>query len=400
MPSPIYLDHAATTPLDPRVLDAMLPALDDRFGNPSSPHAAGRAARSLVDRARKETASLLRADPDEVVFTGSGTEANSLALYGVFGSSPRGHLVTSAIEHPSVLEVSRDLERRGVAVSYLAPDSEGIVRPDALAAALRPDTQLVSIMSANNVAGTIQPIAALGQLARAAGALFHTDAVQAVGKLPFSLRDQPIDLLSMCAHKLHGPKGVGALYARRGVELVPFVRGGGQERGLRSGTENTAAIVGFGAAARIACDEGAEECARQVGLRDRIIDEILASVPSAYVVGHRHMRLPGHVCMAFSGLETDSIRLQLLLDDEGICVSTGSACSAHQGDKPSHVLVAMGFDPIRARGALRITLGRFTTIADVERLLGVLPRAIQRLAPATSGAGRHNASPKTAERNR
>ena len=397
---PVYLDHAATTPLDPRVFDAMLPALDDRFGNPSSSHASGRAARSLVDRAREETASLLGAASEEIVFTGSGTEANNLALYGVFGPSPRGHLVTSAIEHPSVLEVCRDLERRGVAVTYLAPDETGIVRSDALATALRPDTRLVSIMAANNVVGTIQPIAALGQLAHGAGALFHTDAVQAAGKLPFSLRDQPIDLLSMSAHKLHGPKGVGALFVRRGVALTPIVRGGGQERGLRSGTENTAAIIGLGAAARIARDEGAEECARQVGLRDRIIDEILASVQCAYVIGHRHVRLPGHVCMAFSGLETDSIRLQLLLDEEGIHVSTGSACSAHQGDKPSYVLAAMGFDPIRARGALRITLGRFTTVADVVRLLDVLPRAILRLAPTTSGAGHYKASPKTAERNR
>jgi len=397
MRKPVYLDNAATTPLDPRVVDAMMPAFGELYGNPSSPHAAGRAARQLVDVARERTAALLGASPEEIVFTGSGTEANNLALCGVFGEAPRGHLVTSAIEHPSVLEVCRDLERRGVAVTYLAPDAAGIVRPETLAAALRPDTRLVSIMSANNVVGTIQPIAQLGRIAREAGALFHTDAVQAVGKLPFCVADQPIDLLSLGAHKLHGPKGAGALFVRKGVEIAPLVRGGGQELGLRSGTENTAAIVGLGAAAAIAREEGACDCARMVRLRDRIIDGILEAEKRAYVVGDRYLRLPGHACLAFAGLEADAIRLALLMDEAGILISTGSACSAHRGDRPSHVLTAMGKDPIRARGALRITLGRFTTDADADRLLEVLPEAIAQLAPTTTGSS-FTIAPPGAER--
>jgi cysteine desulfurase len=371
----IYLDCAATTPIDPRVREAMWEALR-ATGNPASQHAAGRSARLLVDAARERCAGLLGVRAEEIVFTGSGTESNNLALRGLFGPARGGHLVTSAIEHPSVLEVCRSLERGGIGVTFVRPDRDGIVRPEALAAALRPETRLVSIMAANNVTGVIQPVAALAGMAHDAGALFHTDAVQAVGKLPAPALAAASDLLSFSAHKLHGPQGVGALFVRGGVEIAPFVEGGGQERGLRSGTHNVAGVAGLGAAAEIVRAEGPGECARIVALRERIIDAALADVPGAYVVGHRHLRLPGHVCLAFAGREADAIRLLLALDQRGIAVSSGSACSASHGDRPSHVLEAMGYDPIRARGALRITLGRFTTDEEVERLIEELPRVV------------------------
>jgi cysteine desulfurase len=234
-------------------------------------------------------------------------------------------------------------------------------------------------MTANNVVGTVQPINELARLAHDHGVPFHTDAVQAAGRIPINVRTQPIGLLSLAAHKIHGPKGVGALFVRTGIPIAPIIHGGGQERGLRSATENTAGIVGLGCAAEIARAEMSGEAARLVKLRDRIIETVAAMLPNAYLIGHRHRRLPGHVCLGFAGLEGESIRLLLSLDEAGIAVSTGSACSAHRGHQPSHVLQAMGFDPIRARGSLRVTLGRFNTDADVEALLRVLPDKIKEM---------------------
>ncbi len=381
-----YLDNAATTPLDPRVAEAMRPWLGERFGNPSSLHRAGREARAAVDEARRQVARLVAAQPDEIVFTASGTEADALALCGVFGVERlvTGHLVTSAVEHPAVLETCRRLERRGVAVTRLGSGADGIVRPGDLRAALRPDTRLVSIMAANNVAGTVQPIAELSRIAREHGALFHTDAVQAAGRIPLDVQALPIDLLAMSAHKLHGPKGVGALFVRDGVTLEPLILGGGQERGLRSATENVAGLVGFGVAAGLAREEMAAEAARLVGLRERILERVTTAIPRARLVGHRFRRLPGHLCFMFEGLEGEAIRLLLALDEAGIAVSSGSACSAHHAGEPSHVLTAMGFDPVRARGSLRVTLGRFTTDADVDAFLAALPRAVASLRPTMS----------------
>jgi cysteine desulfurase len=289
------------------------------------------------------------------------------------------HVITSAIEHPAVLETCRNLERRGVAVTYLPADSEGLIDPDDLAGAFRPSTRLVSVMTANNVVGTVQPINELARLAQDHGVPFHTDAVQAAGRIPINVQTQPIGLLSLAAHKIHGPKGVGALFVRTGIPIAPIIHGGGQERGLRSATENMAGIVGLGCAAEIARAEMSGEAARLVKLRDRIIETVAAMLPNAYLIGHRHRRLPGHVCLGFAGLEGESIRLLLSLDEAGIAISSGSACSAHHGNQPSHVLQAMGFDPIRARGSLRVTLGRFNTEADVETLLRVLPDKIKEL---------------------
>jgi cysteine desulfurase len=382
----MYLDNSATTRLDPRAAMAMREWLDDRHGNPSSLHAAGRQARAAVEEARAQVAALIGAEAGEVVFTGSGTEASNLALRGVLERDGvvAGHVVTSAIEHPAVLETLAYLESRGAQVTRVLPGADGIIDPDDVAAAMRDDTRLVSVMAANNAVGTIQPIAALAQLAARHGALFHTDAVQAVGKLPLAVGSLGIDLLALSGHKFHGPQGVGALFVRRGVALSPLVYGGGQERGLRSATENVPGLVGLGVAAEIARAEMSAEACRLVGLRDRIIDETLRAIPCAYFVGDRWRRLPGHVCLGFAGYEGEAIRLSLALDEDGIAVSSGSACSSHHGATPSHVLTAMGFDPIAARGSLRITLGRFNVDDDVDRLLEALPRAVATLRPLTS----------------
>jgi cysteine desulfurase len=384
----VYLDHAATTPLDPRVRHAMEPFLDGVFGNPSSLHWAGRKAHEAVEAGRAEVAALVGARPAEIVFTGSGTEADNLAILGAVAAmeGPK-HVITSAFEHPAVLEPFRFLERQGVEVTYLPVGADGIVRPEALAAALRPTTRLVSIMAANNVVGTVQPITELAALAREAGALFHTDAVQAAGKLPMDVERQPIDLLSLSAHKLHGPKGVGALYVRPGVELSPIIFGGGQEHGLRSATENVAGIIGFGQAALLARAEMGEESARLVGLRERVLTGVTEQIDNAYLIGHPYQRLPGYLCFGFSGQEADAIRLLFALDDAGIAVSSGSACSAHNAGEPSYVLTAMGFDTIRARGSLRVTMGRFTSDDDIDQLLAALPKAAESLTSIASHAG-------------
>jgi cysteine desulfurase len=384
----VYLDHAATTPLDPRVRHAMEPYLDGVFGNPSSLHWAGRQAHDAVEAGRREVAALLGARPAEIVFTASGTESDNLAVLGALGAmqGPR-HVITSAFEHPAVLEPCRFLERQGVEVTYLPVGPEGIVAPEALAAALRPTTRLVSVMAANNVVGTVQPTAELAALAHEAGALFHTDAVQAAGKLPLNVDRTPVDLLSLSAHKLHGPKGIGALYVRPGVELAPIVYGGGQERGLRSATENVAAIVGFGQAALLARAEMGEESARLVGLRERVLAAVTDEIDNAYLIGHPYQRLPGYLCFGFSGQEADAIRLLFALDDAGIAVSSGSACSAHNAGEPSYVLTAMGFDTIRARGSLRISMGRFTSDDDIDQLLTALPKAAESLKSIATHAG-------------
>ena len=382
----IYFDNSATTPLDPRVAQAMAPLQSEIFGNPSSLHWAGRQAREAVEFARRQVAALINAQPNEIIFTASGTEADNMALSGVIEALGAGdhHVITSAIEHPAILNTCRYLERCGVKITYLPVNAEGIVNPADLLGALRSTTRLVTIMAANNVTGALQPIAELGRIARARGVLFHTDAVQAAGRIPFDVQTLPIDLLSISAHKLHGPKGVGLLYVREGVPLAPLIHGGGQERGLRSATENVAGIVGLGQAAELARAEIADEAARLVRLRDRIIDQVTDTFPNAYLIGHRYLRLPGHICLGFAGQEGEAIKLLLALDQAGIAISTGSACSAHHAAEPSYILRAMGFDPLQARGSLRITLGRFNTAAEVDHFLAVLPPIVEKLHPITS----------------
>lgn len=380
--SRIYFDHSATTPLDPRVLEAMLPFLADTFGNASSQHAEGRKAREAVESARSQVAALLNADANEIIFTGSGTEADNLALIGAVRTSVGpAHVVTSSIEHAAILETCRYLEETGVSFTQLPVDSDGLVDTLDLEASLRPDTRIVSVMAASNLVGTVQPISQLAEITNEHGALFHTDAVQAGGKIPIDVKGAPIDLLSLSAHKLHGPKGIGALFVRRGVELSPIVFGGGQERGLRSATENVAAIVGFGVAAEIAREEMESETARLKALREKIVRTLAQTIPQAYVIGHPEKRLPGHLSLGFAGQEVLAGRLVQHLDKAGVAVSAGSACNAHHADKPSHVLLAMGFDAERARGLVRITLGRFNTEAEVNRFLEILPALVAQLNP-------------------
>jgi cysteine desulfurase len=384
----IYFDHAATTPLDTRVRQAMDQYQNGSFGNPSSMHFAGREAHAGVDEARADVAALIGAHPGEIVFTGSGTEADNLAIRGVLERSPEGaHLVVSAFEHPAVIETAKYLETRGVDVTYLPVGGDGVVSPESLAAVLRSNTHLVSIMTANNVIGTVQPVHELAEVAHRHGALFHTDAVQAASKVPLDVTRTPIDLLSLSAHKIHGPKGVGALFVRSGLDLQPIVFGGGQERGLRSATENVPGIVGFGRAAHIARSEMGLETARVVRLREKLFEGISSTIPNAYFIGDRYRRLPGHLCLGFAGQEGEAVKLLLKLDEMGIAVSSGSACSANHAGEPSYALTAMGLDPIRARGSLRLTLGRGNTEAEIDRFLDVLPATVQSLHTIASHSG-------------
>jgi len=387
MHSRIYFDHSATTPLDPRVLEPMGPYLGGAYGNPSSLHAEGRAARAAVDKARTQVANLIGAEPEEIIFTASGTEADNLALIGAVRASGKpGHVVTSAIEHAAILETCKFLATEGTRITHLAVNAEGIVRHDGLLRALQTDVTLVSIMAANNVVGTVQPIEELAHLTKLHGVLFHTDAVQAGGKIPLDVNQLQVDMLSLSAHKLHGPKGIGALYVRKGVRLSPIVFGGGQEHGLRSATENVAGIVGFGAAAELAKRELDDEAARLKGFRDYLASEILRQFPSAHLFGHATQRLPGHLSFGLRGQEKELGLLLTALDQAGVAVSAGSACSAYHAGQPSPVPLAMGFDAETARGLLRISLGRFNTRQQVDRFLDVLSNAVAALPPVPEHA--------------
>ncbi len=383
MSATIYLDHAATTPVDPRVLEAMLPYFTARFGNPSSVYRLGREARRALDDARQTVADILRASPQEIVFTSSGTEGDNLALRGValaMRQQGRGkHLVTCAVEHPAVLHTCEQLQAEGFAVTVLPVDGDGLVRPADLAQAMRPDTTLVSIMYANNEVGTIQPLSELAAIAHAGGALFHTDAVQAGCYLPLDVAALGVDLLSLSAHKFHGPKGVGVLYVRRGTALHPQMHGGGQERGRRPSTENVAGIVGLATALRLAQEGRDAHNAHCTALRDRLIDGILARVPGARLNGHRTQRLPNNASFCFAGIPGEMLLVKL--DRLGICASSGSAC--HSGTlEPSHVLTALGVPPELAAGALRLSVGRDNRPEEIERVLEVLPGIVQSLRGA------------------
>ena len=379
--SRIYFDNAATTPVDPRVAAAMQPFLYGAFGNPSSMHTEGLQARHAVEQSRQQVADLLGCNLSEIVFTGSGTEADNMAIAGVFRALQDRpfHLITSAIEHPAVLEVCRYVAACGATVSYLPVDGNGIVSPDDLVQAIRPETRLISIMAANNVTGVLQPVAELGRIAREHNILFHTDAVQAAGKTAINVERHDVTLLSLSAHKMYGPKGVGALIIREGTPFSPLILGGGQEGNRRSATENVAGIVGLGAACDICRREMADDAAREVRIRERLIDGVQGLAPNAYLIGHRYRRLPGHIYFGFQGVEGEAIKMLLALDELGFAVSTGSACSSHKASEPSYVLSAMGFDPFCARGALRITLGRFNTETEADRFLEIFPKTVSGL---------------------
>lgn len=386
----IYLDYAATTPTHPEVIKAMLPYFDESFGNPSSIHSYGQEARDAIERARSKVAALVGAKGEEIVFTGSGTEADNFALKGIaLSRHGRGnHIITSSIEHHAVLETCKFLEGQGFSITYLPVDGFGMVDPADVKKALTKKTILVSVMTANNECGTIEPIAEIGAIAREAEIYFHTDAVQAVGHIKINVHEFKVDLLSMSAHKLYGSKGVGALYIRKGTRISPFMHGGSQERGRRASTENVSGIVGLGKAAEIAKQEMSEEAGRLTALRDRLIEGILTGIEYTQLNGHQIKRLPNNVNVSINYVEGESVLLNL--DLEGICASTGSACTSEDLE-PSHVLVAMGLPHLQAHSSMRFSLGKWTTEDDINKVLEVLPGIVSKLramSPLMKAAGK------------
>ena len=379
----IYLDHNATTPLLPAVIDRMTEELREDFGNPSSVHHFGQQAKAAIDEARTNVANLIGADPSEVLFTSGGTEADNIAVRGAAEAlEPTGkrHLVASAIEHEAVLNTLKVLAKRGWRTTLLAADQTGVLSAAMLRDGLADDTALVSVMHANNEIGTIQPIAELAGAAHDRGALFHTDAVQSAGKIPVNVKTLGVDMLSMSAHKFYGPKGVGALWIRRGLRVLPLLTGGRQERSRRAGTENVAGIVGMGVAARIAAGKMADEGRRLATLRDRLEAGILRAVPGTAVNGSPEARVPNTTNISFDRVEAES--LLIALDLQGIAVSTGSACSSGTLE-PSHVLKAMGFSAHRAQNSIRFSMGTSNTDAEIDRVIAVLPGIVDKLRSLT-----------------
>ena len=377
---PIYMDYSATNPCDPRVVDAMVPWLREHFGNPASrSHAWGWEAEEAVEKARGQVAGLINADPREIVWTSGATESNNLAIKGAahFYKDKGKHIITSKIEHKAVIDSCRALEMEGFSVTYLTPGTDGIITAAAIAAAMRDDTVLVSIMAANNEIGTVNPIAEIGALCRSKGVLFHSDAVQAVGKIPVDVEAMKIDLLSITAHKMYGPKGVGALYVRRKprVRLTPMIDGGGHERGLRSGTLNVPGIVGFGVACELAQREMPEEAARLVGLRDRLLAKLKAGVPQVFVNGSVEHRLPGNLNISFAFIEGESM---LMAINKHVAVSSGSACTSASLE-PSYVLRALGVGDDLAHSSLRFGIGRFNTEAEIDHVADLVVKSANRL---------------------
>ena len=374
----VYADNAATTKLSPAVLEAMMPYLTEEYGNPSSLYRFGNHAKRAIEQARKEVADVLGAEPFEILFTGGGTEADNWVKEIMRSLKARGknHFITSAVEHHALLHSAQRLQKEGFEVTFIPVDREGQIDPEQVRAAIQPETGLVSIMFANNEIGTIYPIQEIGAICRQAGVLFHTDAVQAAGHLPINVKEMNIDLLSLSAHKFHGPKGVGAFYCRRGIPLPSLIDGGAQERSKRAGTENVAGIVGLGAALRLANEEMSEASARVSAMRDRLIDGILQTVPMCRLNGPRHNRLPGNCNISFLGIEGESLLLRL--DLAGIAASSGSACASSSLD-PSHVLLAIGLPHEVAHGSVRLSLSDYNTEEDVDYILEKLPEIVSTL---------------------
>ncbi len=374
----IYMDHSATTPVDPEVLRAMIPYYTEVYGNASSIHAQGQMASRAVGQAREQVASLLGASPEEIIFTSGGTEADNQAIITYLTSNPQKgrHIITSAIEHHAVLHACEFLVKQGYDLTILPVDSQGIVEVGSLRSALRPDTALVSIMHANNEIGTVQNIPELAAITHEVGAVFHTDAVQTVGKVPVNVKEQGVDLLSASAHKLYGPKGVGCLFVKKGIRISNFLHGGGQERKLRPGTVNVPGIAGFGKAAELAQQRLPHTQTRLKALGQRLRDGIFSAIPNTRLTGHPEQRLPGSVSVCFDYVEGESILL--MLDSFGIMASSGSACASGSLD-PSHVLLALGLSHETAHGSLRLTLGKDNSQDDVDFVIEVLPGIINNL---------------------
>ncbi len=374
----IYLDHAATTYVKPEVFEAMKPYFTEHFGNASSIYSLGRESKKAVEEAREKVAKALKAEAREIYFTGSGSEADNWAVKGVAAANRKkgNHIITSAIEHPAIMNACKYLEGQGFEVTYLPVDSDGAVSLEDLKKAIKDTTILISIMFANNEIGTIQPIQEIGALAREKGILFHTDAVQAVGNVDIDVNKLNIDLLSLSAHKFYGPKGVGALYVKKGVKITSFIHGGAQERGKRASTENLPGIIGLGKAIELATENMEEYNKKLLDLRDKTIEGLMARIPYIRLNGHRSNRLPGNVNISFQYIEGES--LLLMLDMQGVCGSSGSACSSGSLD-PSHVLMAIGLPHEIAHGSLRLTFGDVNTQEDVDFILEEIPKIVSRL---------------------
>ncbi len=380
----IYMDNSATSPVDEEVLKEMLPFFNERFGNASTLYRLGVDAKEVLEKARKQVADLINADPSEITFTSGGTESDNMVIKGIAlkeiqkstEENPRNHIITSAIEHPAVLKTCEFLEKFGFEVTYLPVDEDGLISLDDLKNAIKDSTILITIMHANNEVGTIQPIKEIGEIAREHNIPFHTDAVQSAGKIPVDVKEQNIDLLSLSSHKINGPKGVGAVYIKKGIRLEVFMHGGGQENGLRSGTENIPGIVGFGKAAELANERLEEHMKHNQEIRDALIEKVLANIKDSYVNGSLEQRLPNNVHFRFSGVEGESLILRL--DNEGIDGATGSACSTHDL-KGSHVLAALGIKPALSHGSLRLSIGPENSIDDVDYIVASIKKVVDYL---------------------
>lgn len=373
----VYADNAGTTAMSRTAIDAMVEIMTNHYGNPSGIYSVGQDAKEILEKSRAMVAGAFNAKPEEIFFTGGGSEADNLALKGIAEAKAKQgrHIITSAIEHHAITHTLEWLEKKGYEVTYVPVDEYGVIRLDELEKAIRPDTILITVMAANNEIGTIQPVAEIGRIAHAHGVLFHTDAVQAAGHMPIDVEAMQIDLMSIAAHKFRGPKGVGALYIRKGVRVPPLIHGGGQEKNRRSGTENVPGIYSMACALQEAVDNMDENMARVAAMRDRLIDALL-KIPYSRLTGHPTNRLPGTASFIFECVEGESIVLSL--DMEGICASSGSACSSASLD-PSHVLLAIGLPHDVAHGSLRLSIGEETTDEDVEHIIQVVPEVIERL---------------------
>ena len=378
MTKKIYLDYAATTPVDPRVIKAMLPYLSKKFGNTMSLHSFGQEAKEALEESREVIADLMKAKPNQIIFTSSATESNNLALKGIaFANRDRGrHIIISPIEHPCIIESAKWLETQGFEITKLKVDKYGLIDPDDIKKAIKKDTILVSIMHANNEIGTIEPIEEIGRICRERGVYFHTDAAQSFGKIPIDVNKMNIDLMTVSSHKMYGPKGAAALFIREGTKIEPLIHGGGHESGLRSSTVNVAAIVGLAEACKICKKEMGKEGRCLTRLSNKLIKGVLGKISGSHLNGHPKKRLPNNANFWFKGVEGESIVIQL--DLLGIAASTGSACSSEKLE-PSHVLLAIGLKPEQAHGSLRLSLGRWTTEKEINYVLKVLPEVIKKL---------------------
>ncbi|HMK32584.1 MAG TPA: cysteine desulfurase family protein [Nitrosopumilaceae archaeon] len=383
----IYLDNAASTPVHEKVIEEMIPYFKEYYGNPSSIHKYGRLASIAVQNARKRIASLINAESNEILITSGGTESNNTALYGIAHSNKGKHIITSSIEHDAILEPCKRLEEEGFQITYLPVDKYGLVNPQDVEREISPDTCLVSIMFANNEVGTIQPIAEIGKITQEKNIIFHTDAIQAVGKTPINVKELGIDLLSMSSHKINGPKGVGALYIRKDVKIDPLILGGGQENGLRSGTENVASIVGFGMACQLSKDNMKQNQERFRKLGMKLVSEVLKEIPYTRLNGHPEKRIPNNVHFTFLGVNGEDLIIKL--DENKIAASTGSACSV-KVQKASHVLRAMGFSHEQITGSLRLTIGITNTEEEITETIRILKKVVKELRAVSPYKEKYN----------